>query len=504
MLNAENLALTHNARASCSARSIDDAIKDVNFIIEDHTLGEDGSYPCCSTFTGDLSVEKVDWWAITFPCPVRFNCVEFTQGKVSRGGGYWVELDVQVQHEAGAPWTPVSGFRIFPEYDLSDGRGNRVPFESHAILFDEVQAIAVRLYGHPGGSARRTTLFHTGVYRLDMNAWDPSSILPTHVPRLFQLLDPLWLSLLVFDFQKVTGIMVTAETPILPSIGLNSYLSEELYQRFVALDPRETTEVDEFERLLYEAEGGNHFMKVLNQGVLLATESKEPVLQVHHGGLGKLLIPVVVRGNVIGMLTSCTHFFCDGPDMEWHRQHARDLRIERGKYLHSLSRLPVLPREQLEAMLRLLAIVANTITELADVSLRREQQMREMQRTIEELSEHRRQTVQRAISHMHAHLDEPLTSQELAAVVALSPSYFVRLFGQETGRSPIEFLINLRLDKAMELLKMPEKRVTDVCNDVGYSSLSYFIRLFKRHLGVTPGRYARSLRDQSSHTPRRT
>lgn len=501
MYHAENLALTHRARASCSARAIDDSVKDVNFIIEDHTLGENGPYPYCSTYTGDVPAQKVDWWAIQFPHPVCFNCVEFTHGRVAQDGGYWVSLDVQVRRERGGPWTSVPRFRIFPEYDLSDRRGDRKPFESYAILFDEVEALAVRLHGRPGGNSRLTTLSHMGAYHVDMDTWDPSSVPPPPVPRLFRLLEPHRLSQFFFDFEKVTGVMMTAETPIPPSFGLDSYLDEELYQRFFALDPRQTTQVDEFERLLYEAEGGDHFMEPLHEGMLAATRSKGPVLKVHHGGLVKLVVPVVVRDEVIGLMTSCTHFFCDGPDVAWHHRHAHELGVDESIYFRSVSRLPVLRRDRLEAMLHLLAIVANTIAELADVSMRREQQVREMQRTIAELSEERRQVAEHAIAYMRDHLDQSVSLNELAAVVAVSPRHFNRLFKQVTGQTPIEFLIDLRLDKAKELLKAPGKRVTDVCNEVGYSSLSYFVRLFKQRFGVTPGRYARSVASESPRTP---
>lgn len=504
MLKAENLALTHGACASCSACPIDDAIKDVNFIIEDHTPGEDGSYPYCSTYTGEVSARKIDWWAITFPCPVRFNCVEFTHGSLERVGGYWVELDVQVQYAPEGPWSSVSGSRIFPSYDLSDRRGNRLPFESYVILFDEVEAVAIRLYGRPGGGLRFTTVSRMGVHRVDMNTWDSSTIPPPPLPRLFQLLDPHQLSQELFDFEKVTGIMITAETPIPPCLGLRHFLDEDLYQRFVALDPRGTTQVDEFERLLYDAEGGDHFMRLLTEGSISAARAKVPVLHVHHGGLGELILPVVVLGEVIGLLKSCTHFFCDDPDVAWHCQHARDLGIDEYRYFQSLSRLPVVPRDRLEAMLRLLVIMANTVAQLVDDNLRREQQVREMERTIAELSDYTHQIVRLAISYMRAHLGQPLSIREVAAAVATSPSHLIRLFRQVTDLSPIEFLIDLRLNRASQLLQEPGKRVTDVCGEIGYSSLSYFVRLFKRRFGVTPGRYARSIRDGSPRTPQRT
>jgi transcriptional regulator GlxA family with amidase domain len=187
--------------------------------------------------------------------------------------------------------------------------------------------------------------------------------------------------------------------------------------------------------------------------------------------------------------------------MVWHYHHAQELGIEQAAYFQSLSRLPVLARDRLEAMLHLLAIVANTIAELANTSQRQEQQVREMERTIAELSEYRHQIVEQAISYMRDHLDQPLSLNDLASVVAVSPRHLIRLFKQETNQPPMEFLINLRLAKARELLRTPGKRVTDVCGEVGYSSLSHFVRLFKRRFGVTPGRYRRSSRDQSPALP---
>ena len=106
-----------------------------------------------------------------------------------------------------------------------------------------------------------------------------------------------------------------------------------------------------------------------------------------------------------------------------------------------------------------------------------------------------RRIVDQAIVYMQEHLDQSLSLAELARAVAVSPRHLTRLFKRMTGQTPIDVLIDLRLDKARELLRASGNRVTDVCNEVGYTSLSYFVRLFKRRFGVTPGKYARSTRD---------
>lgn len=491
MWNAENLALTHAGRASSSAHATDDSVKDIDWLLEDHTLGEDGPYPFCSSYTGRVPGVKYDWWAISFPQPVGFNCVRFTHGRLDQGGGYWTDLQVQVRRSAGSPWQAIQPVHIYPAYDLEDWRGNRRSFETHAIVFARVAATEVRLYGRAGGSEQYTTLFHLGVYDLDTQTWGPHSFPPPPVPRLFRLLQPESLAEMLFDLEKVTGIMMAAETPVPMCLSLGSYLSWESYQRFVALDQGQTTDPDEFESMLFEAEGGDRFMPALNASKEEARTGKAPVLHIHHGGLASLVVPVVVGGQVIGLLTNCTHFFCDGPDIPWHRAHARELGLQWEAYRRSMARLPSIPRDRLEAMLHLSSIVANTIAQLADASLRSEQRVREMEETIRELSEQGAQVVDRAVAYMAAHLDQPLALREVAAAVAVSPRHLMRLARRFRGRRPMDLLIEMRLERAAELLRVPGRRVTDVCNEVGYSSLSYFVRLFTRRFGVSPGRYAR-------------
>jgi transcriptional regulator GlxA family with amidase domain len=122
--------------------------------------------------------------------------------------------------------------------------------------------------------------------------------------------------------------------------------------------------------------------------------------------------------------------------------------------------------------------------------------VREMERTIRELSEREAQIVEEAVSYMAGHLGEPLALREVAGAVAVSPRHLTRLFNRVAQRSPMESLTALRLDRAAELLRTSDKRVTDVCTEVGYSSLSHFVRLFTRRFGLTPGRYARQARSR--------
>lgn len=97
-----------------------------------------------------------------------------------------------------------------------------------------------------------------------------------------------------------------------------------------------------------------------------------------------------------------------------------------------------------------------------------------------------------AIEHARAHLAEPLTVSDLARRASMSPSAFAHLFKEATGRPPYQFLKELRLERACELLSAGDIPVRRVANKVGYASVSQFIRAFKRRFGTTPRAYRSS------------
>jgi AraC family transcriptional regulator len=97
-----------------------------------------------------------------------------------------------------------------------------------------------------------------------------------------------------------------------------------------------------------------------------------------------------------------------------------------------------------------------------------------------------RTAVERAIAYMKDHLTEPLDLDELAHVAAISKFHLVRVFGEMTGISPRYFLACLRIQRAKELLLAREASVTDVCSEVGYTSLGSFSNSFRELVGLTP------------------
>jgi AraC-like DNA-binding protein len=94
-----------------------------------------------------------------------------------------------------------------------------------------------------------------------------------------------------------------------------------------------------------------------------------------------------------------------------------------------------------------------------------------------------------ALTYVREHYAEPLTVNDMAEQVSLSPSSFSNLFREVTGRSPYQFLKELRLDRARELLLDGRLSVTDISRAVGYCSTSHFIKEFRARYGTTPRAY---------------
>src|SRR2546425_7037859 len=91
-----------------------------------------------------------------------------------------------------------------------------------------------------------------------------------------------------------------------------------------------------------------------------------------------------------------------------------------------------------------------------------------------------------AIQAMHTHLHEVLTLEDLASVACLSPSHFHRVFRRLIGIPPGEFLSALRFQMARRLLLSTSLSVTDICFEVGYTSMGSFTSRFTQLVGLSP------------------
>jgi len=96
---------------------------------------------------------------------------------------------------------------------------------------------------------------------------------------------------------------------------------------------------------------------------------------------------------------------------------------------------------------------------------------------------------------IHTHLDQKIALADLAACLHLSVPHFERIFRVTTQLPPYRYALKLRLDQARVLLEKTRLPLAEVAVICGFSSQSHFTTHFTRFVGLSPARFARSVRE---------
>lgn len=107
-------------------------------------------------------------------------------------------------------------------------------------------------------------------------------------------------------------------------------------------------------------------------------------------------------------------------------------------------------------------------------------------RTVRNRYEQYSSGIQKALDYVKQHYCEDISLHDVAEKVFLSESYLSRSIKKTTGVTFVDYIVNLRMKRAMELLKNPNVKVSDVALQVGYPDYRYFSNLFKKYTGYTP------------------
>lgn len=121
--------------------------------------------------------------------------------------------------------------------------------------------------------------------------------------------------------------------------------------------------------------------------------------------------------------------------------------------------------------------------------LLRQEVSRQIRRLGEEKSLQEMRPITEAKRYIQQHYQESLRLEDVSSAVGFNATYFSTLFKKETGQNFVDYLTELRISKAKELLCADELSVQDVAEQVGYRDLKYFSRLFKKTTGVSPSDY---------------
>lgn len=102
-----------------------------------------------------------------------------------------------------------------------------------------------------------------------------------------------------------------------------------------------------------------------------------------------------------------------------------------------------------------------------------------------------RDEIRKAVEYVKKNYRNKISLEDLSNHVNLNKNYFSTLFKHETDATPVEYIIQYKMEKARELLRSGIMSVSDVSLYLGYDDLSYFSRLFKKHYGISPGAVVR-------------
>ncbi len=116
----------------------------------------------------------------------------------------------------------------------------------------------------------------------------------------------------------------------------------------------------------------------------------------------------------------------------------------------------------------------------------------EWENSIKNKSPKLKELMQSAIQYILNNYERELSITDIAKYVFLSPSYFTRAFKEDTGLSPMQYLLNIRIKRACELLNETDQKIGEIAYSVGFSNQQRFNDIFKKQTKMTPMQFRNS------------
>ena len=101
--------------------------------------------------------------------------------------------------------------------------------------------------------------------------------------------------------------------------------------------------------------------------------------------------------------------------------------------------------------------------------------------------------LRRCIDFIQANLSGSIRLDDLARECGMSPSHLIRSFRQSTGKSPYQYVLELRTQKAKSMMRDGRSGLTEIALSSGFANQHHLSRIFRKLVGITPSRYRASL-----------
>lgn len=93
------------------------------------------------------------------------------------------------------------------------------------------------------------------------------------------------------------------------------------------------------------------------------------------------------------------------------------------------------------------------------------------------------------ITYIAEHYKEKIYIETLSDMITVSPDYFTKMFKDSIGRTPIDYINGLRINRAMQMLATSDISVNDISDGLGFSNSNYFHKIFKQYMDTSPAAY---------------
>ncbi len=107
----------------------------------------------------------------------------------------------------------------------------------------------------------------------------------------------------------------------------------------------------------------------------------------------------------------------------------------------------------------------------------------------------RKGKINRTIDFMKGNISINISLQELSGLAGLSENHYALLFRKQTGFSPVNYFIRLKIQNACRDLDLSDKLIYEIADGLGFSDCYYFSRVFKKVMGLSPRAYRKRRED---------
>jgi len=119
----------------------------------------------------------------------------------------------------------------------------------------------------------------------------------------------------------------------------------------------------------------------------------------------------------------------------------------------------------------------------------------EWEDSIKEKTPKVKELISASVKFINNNFERDISLKDIANYVFLSSSYFSRVFREEMGITPISYLLKVRIERAKEMLRETDAKISDIAVSVGFSHQQRFNDIFKKHTGMSPMQYRKQVKN---------